>query len=265
MKKVYIAHPLRGAERKKNVQETTQICQKITELFPEILPVSPIHAFSFLDGGGAEGEKKALALCLETVKQCNELWLFGEWWNSSGCQSEWAIANGAGIKIIDFSPQAVEYMLGLDKMSVLLDWLHFEVYKPALKPCPFCGAAAEIKEEEPNTSGMLQCSAKCTVCPKVEWGGLWSAFGKKEAIAAWNTREGGENGRMRLGDLIAKLLEAEYLSMAHPDTEVVCRISQGGKWIAIDITDIECKEGADGTLALIGGKTNEQSNKSKAL
>lgn len=142
MKKVYIAHPLRGAERKKNVQETTRICQKIMALFPEILPVSPIHAFSFLDGGGAEGEKKALALCLETVKQCNELWLFGEWKNSYGCQSEWAIANRAKIKIIDFSPQTVEYMPGLDKMRVFLDWLHFEVYKPALKPCPFCGNAA---------------------------------------------------------------------------------------------------------------------------
>ena len=58
---------------------------------------------------------------------------------------------------------------------------------------------------------------------------------------------------MKLGNLIVKLLEAEDLSMAHPDTEVVCRISQGGKWIAIDIMDIECEDGADGTLALIGG------------
>ena len=39
MKLVYIAHPLRGAEREKNVAEVTRICRKISELFPEVLPI----------------------------------------------------------------------------------------------------------------------------------------------------------------------------------------------------------------------------------
>ncbi len=57
---------------------------------------------------------------------------------------------------------------------------------------------------------------------------------------------------MKLGNLIVKLLAAEDLSLAHPDTEVVCRVSRDGKWIAVEIADIECEDRPDGVLTLIG-------------
>ena len=57
---------------------------------------------------------------------------------------------------------------------------------------------------------------------------------------------------MKLGDLVTKLLAAEDLCQAHPDTEVVCRVSRDGRWVAVDITDIECEDRPDGVLALVG-------------
>lgn len=196
MKKVYIAHPLRGADREKNIAEVTKICRKISELFPEVLPVSPIHAFSFLDDCGEEGEKKALELCLELLKRCDEVWLFGDWERSYGCELEWRIARDSGIAATDFSPRVTEYKPGFDNMRVFLDWLLSEVYAEAepLKPCPFCGGDAVI-EEQPLGHGKIYCAGlDCPIHSMVGYGKGGHCKTRAEAIAAWNRRAG--NGEL---------------------------------------------------------------------
>ena len=113
MKLVYIAHPLRGAEREKNVQEVTRICQKVSELFPEVLPISPIHAFSFLDNCGAEGERTALGLCLDMINHCTEAWFFGDWQKSVGCKAEYfaVIAPESDVDYTRFDAECCRLML----------------------------------------------------------------------------------------------------------------------------------------------------------
>lgn len=192
MKKVYIAHPLRGAEREKNVAEVTKICQKITELFPEVLPVSPIHAFSFLDDCGEEGEKKALELCLEMIKSCDEAWFFGDWETSYGCELEWRTARDCGLAVKDLSPKAAAHRLGINKMRDFLDWLLSEVYavEPELKPCPFCGGEAVI-EEQPLGHGKIYCAGlDCPIHSMVGYGKGGHCKTREAAIAAWNRRAG---------------------------------------------------------------------------
>lgn len=196
MKKVYIAHPLRGAEREKNIKEVTKICQKVVELFPEVLPVSPIHAFSFLDNCGADGEKKALELCLEMIKSCDEAWFFGEWKGSEGCNVEWATTYNADGKLIfalDYSHAKAEEKADVYKSALsidgpekaLLDWLLSEVYEPVLKPCPFCGGEAVISEEE----CFIACgNDDCVITPCLDWSVEPKINTKAEAIAAWNRR-----------------------------------------------------------------------------
>ena len=195
MKKVYIAHPLRGENREKNVQEATRICQKITELFPDVLPVSPIHSFSFLDDCGAEGEKKALELCLAMVKECDEVWFFGRWKSSEGCQAEWQVATN----LIDFSPEEVKAWCSCpveanDKaFEAFRRWLLSEVYvEPELKPCPFCGGEAKIMwHNEDDREGHIAClNRKCPVLVRIEWGANRHCSTKAEAVAAWNRRAG---------------------------------------------------------------------------
>ena len=194
MKKVYIAHPLRGENREKNVAEVTKICKKITELFPDVLPVSPIHAFSFLDNCGAEGEKKALELCLETLKNCDEAWFFGEWETSYGCELEWRTARDCGLAVKDLSPKAAAHKRGVNKIRDFLDWLLSEVYAEAepLKPCPFCGAEAKIMwRDKEGGEGKIAClNQKCPVLVRIEWGEIRHCSTKAEAIAAWNRRAG---------------------------------------------------------------------------
>ena len=51
MKSIYVAHPLRGdVQRNKNA--VTDICQNIKAIYPDMLILSPIHAFSFEDVNG---------------------------------------------------------------------------------------------------------------------------------------------------------------------------------------------------------------------
>lgn len=207
MKKVYIAHPLRGENREKNVAEVTKICKKITELFPDVLPVSPIHAFSFLDNCGEEGEKKALELCIEMLKNCDEAWFFGDWQNSVGCQAEFDAAHVRRIygaqdckRILTLSvcspdegnrSKCARWLLEGDS-SELARWLLSEVYVPELKPCPFCGAEAKIMwRDEEGGEGKIAClNQKCPVLVRIEWGEIRRCSTKAEAIAAWNRRAG---------------------------------------------------------------------------
>lgn len=200
MKKVYIAHPLRGANREKNVEEVTKICKKITELFPNVLPISPIHAFSFLDNTGFNGEEKAMELCIEMLKNCDEAWFFGDWQNSVGCRAEYDAAHVRRI----YGPQDCEQILtfpdegnGSNLSSWLLEsdsselarWLLSEVYAEAepLKPCPFCGAKAVLDTEY----GFIACgNDNCFMTCRISWGNRATGRVKTraEAIAAWNRR-----------------------------------------------------------------------------
>lgn len=201
MKKVYIAHPLRGADRAKNVEEVTRICKKITELFPDVLPISPIHAFSFLDNCGAEGEKKALELCLELLKNCDEAWFFGSNWRASvGCFEEYHVAFGGGnIGILDYSLACCNAILFTAVGDIpaenykLARWLLEEVYEPELKPCPFCGGGAEIAlfGYDCGHEGNVIClSDTCPAMCRVAWGPRDICKTRAEAVAAWNRRAG---------------------------------------------------------------------------
>ena len=200
MKKIYIAHPLRGADREKNVEEVTKICKKVVELFPDVLPVSPIHAFSFLDNCGAEGEKKALELCLETLKNCDEAWFFGEWEGSEGCSVEWATtfnADGKLIFALDYSHAKAEEKADAYKSALsidgpekaLVEWLLAEVYAEpeTLAPCPFCGGAPILNEKQT----FIACdNPDCVINPCLDWEIEPKTNTKAEAIAAWNRRAG---------------------------------------------------------------------------
>ena len=102
-KKIYIAHPLRGAppytaeQVQENIQRITLICQKIatTEL---IIPISPIHTFGYLDPLTYDPDK-AIRNCLALLDSCDELWLFGKWRESEGCNAERTYAREHGIPV----------------------------------------------------------------------------------------------------------------------------------------------------------------------
>jgi hypothetical protein len=113
-KTVYVSHPLRGdmdparpdiSRVFDNLNDTAGICRKIVGSCPGVLPLSPLHAFSFLEV--FTEDDKALELDLKMMKFADELWVFGEWERSAGCQAEIARARELVIPICYGNGKAV--------------------------------------------------------------------------------------------------------------------------------------------------------------
>jgi len=111
LKRIYVAHPLRGLDQahgsfvKENMKETEEICKQIVNADSyydvpagEWMPVSPLHAFSFLAGFDPE---RVMKYCFELLHSCDEMWVFGRWWESEGLLRElgFAAANHVVVKI----------------------------------------------------------------------------------------------------------------------------------------------------------------------
>jgi hypothetical protein len=95
LKKVYVSHPLRGDMDPEmpnfkiivdNKEEVDEICRQIVREFPNVLPLSPINAFSFFRI--FEEDEQALKMDLRFLELADELWVFGDWQNSAGCKRE---------------------------------------------------------------------------------------------------------------------------------------------------------------------------------
>jgi len=96
MKKVYIAHPLRG-NIEVNIRAATEICRRISEE-GKVVPFSPLHAFGFLSADG--DQTLAMKYCFTLLKSCDELWVHGNCRNSEGCKMEIEFARQNGISIM---------------------------------------------------------------------------------------------------------------------------------------------------------------------
>ena len=110
MKKVYIAHPLRGerldiAEVERNISRVTELCRHVAEERSDVLILSPIHAFDFVSPLGPQDW--VMRQCLALLDVADELWVFGDWERSEGCRMEVAHARGTG-KLILFEDGRVE-------------------------------------------------------------------------------------------------------------------------------------------------------------
>ena len=85
MKRVFVSHPFRENEEE-NFKKVSEICLRITEKYKDVVPVSPIHAFGFLDDN--KHREMALRFCRSLMEGCHEVWFFGNWRFSEGCTLE---------------------------------------------------------------------------------------------------------------------------------------------------------------------------------
>ena len=81
---IYISHPYQGKEE--NLQIVSELCRRLQKLFPHYLFVSAINAFSFCYH--TTDYETGLDMCLWLLKRCDTAWVFGDWLNSIGCQTE---------------------------------------------------------------------------------------------------------------------------------------------------------------------------------
>jgi hypothetical protein len=95
LKTCYIAHPLRGSIND-NLSRVHKICQQLHAV-GDIVPLSPLHAFDFVDPTGPQ--ELVLKYCLELLARVDELHVYGDWRQSEGCLMEIQFARDNGIPI----------------------------------------------------------------------------------------------------------------------------------------------------------------------
>lgn len=74
----YICHPLRGKsgspeEIRSNLERIDEICKDLAEDYPDVLVLSPLHAFGFYDPRGCQ--EQVLGQCVALLEKCDELWV----------------------------------------------------------------------------------------------------------------------------------------------------------------------------------------------
>lgn len=107
----YLAHPyapivenlkvFTGEIKESNVEETGDIAYKIMSKYPNLTVLSPLHAYSFLEGKDME-ETEILRYDFRLLNNCTLLILSGYWRQSRGCMAEYGYAKAREIRIYEY-------------------------------------------------------------------------------------------------------------------------------------------------------------------
>ncbi len=92
MLKVFISHPY-SDNPEENKKKAEQICKLLIK--EGMLPISPLHLFSFSENDDARSE--IMEVCYKLIDISDEVWIYGF---SEGCklEKEYAIKNNKTIK-----------------------------------------------------------------------------------------------------------------------------------------------------------------------
>lgn len=90
MIKVFVSHPLTG-DFEGNRARVDKLCRRIAK--QRLLPVSPLHLFSFYETEDQDIRDAILRTCFHLIDICDEVWVYGD---SEGCQLEAAYAKMIG-------------------------------------------------------------------------------------------------------------------------------------------------------------------------
>ena len=83
-KRVFISHPFLG--KRQNLEAIKHICKALVPF--NIIPISPVLAFSFMNDQVAEERGKALDWAEELIEVVDAVFLCGAWETSEGCRRE---------------------------------------------------------------------------------------------------------------------------------------------------------------------------------
>ena len=81
MKRIFISHPYKD-DPKGNKKLVDTICRELEER-DDILPISPLHLFSFMEND--DKREEILQVCFRLIDICDEVWVYGD---SEGCRRE---------------------------------------------------------------------------------------------------------------------------------------------------------------------------------
>ena len=90
---VYISHPY--SNKTENKEKIEEIVKELAIKHPNYLFVSPVHCFGYLYN--TVDYQTGIDYCLWLLGKCTEMWVFGDYKNSRGCNIEIKIAEESGI------------------------------------------------------------------------------------------------------------------------------------------------------------------------
>ena len=93
MKRVFISHPF-SSDPEGNRVRVDIICHDLVK--QGILPISPLHLFSFMEEDLKREE--ILQVCFRLIDICDEVWIYGD---SEGCEKERDYALSRGKKVLN--------------------------------------------------------------------------------------------------------------------------------------------------------------------
>jgi hypothetical protein len=110
-KYIFISHPYANnpEQNRKNVDK---ICKYLSK--HNIVPISPLHLFSFYSDDTDRGE--IMVICKHLIDICNEVWIFGD---SKGCKEEMKYANSKG-KHIELCYEPIDYKKMMEDSSDII-------------------------------------------------------------------------------------------------------------------------------------------------
>jgi len=94
MKRVFISHPYKD-DPERNKKRVDNICRELAEK-GDILPISPLHLFSFMEDD--DSREEILQVCFRLIDICDEVWVYGD---SDGCRKERDYAISRGKKVLN--------------------------------------------------------------------------------------------------------------------------------------------------------------------
>ena len=107
----YLAHPYAPIKletqtyfkevKENNLKDTGDIAYDIMLKYPNLTIISPLHAYSFLEGKDME-KMEILWYDFRLLNNCTLLIMSGYWWHSRGCMSEYGYAKAKGIRIYEY-------------------------------------------------------------------------------------------------------------------------------------------------------------------
>lgn len=90
---IYISHPYSAKEE--NKLKVEHIIENLVKEHSEHTYISPIHTFCFLYD--KVNYETGINMCLELLKLCDMMYVYGDWQNSRGCKEEIKFCEENGI------------------------------------------------------------------------------------------------------------------------------------------------------------------------
>ena len=102
----YLAHPYSPtpnslATKEFNLMDTGDIAYNIMLDYPNLTILSPLHAYSFLEGKKIK-ETEILKYDFRLLNNCTILILSRRWRQSRGCMAEYGYAKARGVRIYEY-------------------------------------------------------------------------------------------------------------------------------------------------------------------